>query len=148
VWLDALSTDNGLLVLCFWPSGIEDFDLPVATARPFSKFQEALQKRLPTTQNNNKSDAESISWDHQVLQKAKELGQVVKDQYISHDIEWESVDQFWNVMTKAGPWHAMRLKRGDEFVDELKDDVCAAFGDGPIVHRARARLLILRRQPS
>ena len=153
VWFDSLDEENGALVVCFWPSGIEDFETPSseeASPRPFSRFRQVVQQRLANENNGSKKEDDKkkdvASWDDQVLQKANELGTVVQDRYICHDIQWESVDQFWDAMTRSGPWHAMRLKRGDEFVDGLKDDVCAVFGgDGPVTHQARARLLVLRR---
>jgi SAM-dependent methyltransferase len=151
VWLEALSPDHGLLFVCFWPSSVEQFDddNETTTPRPFAKWSEVVSERLNNVpRNNNTKDADVLAWDDLVVQKAQELGAtIVRDEFISHIMKWEDADEFWNGMTRSGPWHAMRLNRGDDFVDSLKDEVCAAFGDGPFVHQARARLLVVRRGP-
>ena len=47
----------------------------------------------------------------------------------------------------AGPWHALRLKKGDDFVDGLRDDFLAPYAvDAPLVHDPTARVLCFRRK--
>ena len=50
-------------------------------------------------------------------------------------------------MTRSGPWHAQRLRRGDEFVDGLRSEFEAKYEAGqPIVHTPSARLIVVRRK--
>jgi hypothetical protein len=156
VWLDSLTPETGRLVICFWPSSVEEFeddppsDDDPPLARPFTKWREGLQKCLPDhlLAASAAHDKNKVAWDDVVVQKAGEMGAtVLRDEYVAHDLEWSSADEFWEAMTQSGPWHSMRLKRGDDFVDSLKQEICASFEGtgGPLVHRARARLIILRK---
>ena len=48
---------------------------------------------------------------------------------------------------RTGPWHALRLKKGDDFVDGLRDDFLAPYAvDAPLVHDPTARVLVFRRK--
>ena len=48
---------------------------------------------------------------------------------------------------RPGPWHALRLKKGDDFVDGLRDDFLAPYAvDAPLVHDPTARVLVFRRK--
>ncbi|EOD22733.1 hypothetical protein EMIHUDRAFT_195064 [Emiliania huxleyi CCMP1516] len=42
-----------------------------------------------------------------------------------HRIEWPCPAGMWEGMTRSGPWHAQRVRRGDAFVDGLRDDFLA-----------------------
>jgi SAM-dependent methyltransferase len=149
VWLDSLTPETGRLVICFWPSSVEEFeddppsDDDPPLARPFTKWREGLQKCLPDHLQavSAAHDKNKVAWDDVVVQKAGEMGAtVVQDEYVAHDLEWSSADEFWEAMTQSGPWHSMRLKQGNDFVDSLKQEVCASFEGtgGPLVHRACA----------
>lgn len=74
-------------------------------------------------------------------------GAVVADAGVTHEMTWPSVDEFWEGMTRAGPWYSRRLQQGDGAMDAAR----AAFGapgggfeDGgaPVRHAPRARLLV------
>ena len=53
----------------------------------------------------------------------------------------------FDAMTECGPWHALRLKKGDDFVDGLRDDFLAPYAvDAPLVHDPTARVLVSRRK--
>ena len=62
-----------------------------------------------------------------------------------HDIAWASAEECWEVMTRAGPWHATRMRRGDEFMEEVRSEFLAGLPEGQVVHRPSARLLVLQR---
>jgi hypothetical protein len=52
-------------------------------------------------------------------------------------------------MTRAGPWHAQRLRRGDAFVDGLREELLARLDvapGSPVTHSPNARMLVLRRK--
>jgi SAM-dependent methyltransferase len=158
VWIDALQPNNGILVVCFWPPSVEVTDTEDQTqavvvegekeTKPFTRWAEIVDKRVKDRPGARL--AKESNWDDQVLQAAKDAGAtVLKDTYLSHPIEWDNVDQFWNGMTRSGPWHAMRLTRGEDFVDSLKEEFCQGFSASkPIVHTARARILVLQRGSS
>jgi hypothetical protein len=90
--------------------------------------------------------------------------QVLADRFEQHPIHWTSAEACWDAMTRAGPWHAMRLRRGDAFVDGMRDDFITACGQlppgatgqssespqpgaPPLTHAPRARILVLRKPP-
>ena len=53
----------------------------------------------------------------------------------------------FDAMTECGPWYALRLKKGDDFVDGLRDDFLAPYAvDAPLVHDPTARVLVFRRK--
>ena len=53
----------------------------------------------------------------------------------------------FDAMTECGPGHALRLKKGDGFVDGLRDDFLAPYAvDAPLVHDPTARVLVFRRK--
>jgi SAM-dependent methyltransferase len=151
VWIEALQPNNGLLVVCFWPPDVEVIEDQVVgeedEAKPFTRWGEIVDKRL---KDRPRRLAKESNWGDQVIQAAKEAGAtLVKDTYLSHQIEWENIEQFWNGMTRSGPWHATRLTRGEDFVDSIKEEFCQGFSASkPIVHTARARMLVLQRGPS
>ena len=37
-------------------------------------------------------------------------------------MSWGSPEALFTTMSRAGPWHAIRLRRGDKSVDELGKD--------------------------
>ena len=66
-----------------------------------------------------------------------------------HRIEWPCPAGMWEGMTRSGPWHAQRVRRGDAFVDGLRDDFLAPYApQEPLAHNPAARLLVLRKRRS
>lgn len=162
-WLNSL-TNEGVMVLCFWPSSVEALD---DTPQPFRAWTHAVAKLLmehndyakksstpsrdknsgKSKQEDTKNNQSNIPWDDRVVSLARKEAHIVTDEFRVHEMEWSSKDEFWNAMTRAGPWNAARLKRGDEFVDSLQETVCSVFADNDnVVHKSRARLLVLRKK--
>jgi hypothetical protein len=49
-------------------------------------------------------------------------------------------------MSRGGPWHATRLRRGDAFMEEIKAEFLAVHPAGTTVsHNPKARLMVLRK---
>jgi SAM-dependent methyltransferase len=147
IWLESLCPETGLLIVCFWPSSIEEKNQKNSDkySRPFTMWSEIVKKKLNSDQQVS---ASLTPWDDIMVSKIKGIGgKLLMDQFVSHEIEWESFDEFWNGMTYSGPWRAMRLRRGDAFVDGLKDEYCESLNmtKDRLVHCARARVLVLCR---
>ena len=50
---------------------------------------------------------------------------------------------------RAVPWHAMRLRRGDEFVDWLGEELILKYPpETTLVHAFTARMIVARRVES
>ncbi|PNH10932.1 Protein tesmin/TSO1-like CXC 2 [Tetrabaena socialis] len=49
------------------------------------------------------------------------------DRLQRHKMEWESLDQFWQVMTEGGPWRARRLAQGDAAMADLRARFAAKY---------------------
>ena len=57
------------------------------------------------------------------------------------------MDQFLELIEKHVDVDALRLKKGDDFVDGLRDDFLAPYAvDAPLVHDPTARVLVFRRK--
>lgn len=127
---------GGVLTVLFWPRAVE---------------KEGPWRRLMDLTQAAAGGKPAEDWEAGLLQSAEEAGGVVVcDARISHSMEWESVDAFWEGMTRAGPWHSRRLQYGDEHMEELRAAFLQGYGpDGgrqPLQHAPEARLIVLRRQ--
>ena len=72
--------------------------------------------------------------------------EVLMDSALQHTMEWPDGDACFEAMSRGGPWHATRLRRGGEFMEILKRDFLAVHGPGvPLSHTPTARLMVLRR---
>ena len=74
-------------------------------------------------------------------------GEVLFAHPLKYRISWPNASEMFDAMTECGPWHALRLKKGDDFVDGLRDDFLAPYAvDAPLVHDPTARVLVFRRK--
>jgi hypothetical protein len=136
-WTKALAP-GGVLVACFWPPGMEKDG-------PWRHLIDAFPPQKRATEN----------WGDTVLENALQLGntEVILDTTIAHEMTWPSVHDFWERMTRDGPWYSRRVQLGDAYMDEAKKRFLLAgkySTDGaettPLKHRPVARLIVLRRQ--
>lgn len=74
-------------------------------------------------------------------------GEILEDRFINHEICWKDANALFEGMSRAGPWHAMRLRRGDEFVDQLGKELIAQYPatSTPLCHKFTARMFVVRR---
>lgn len=97
------------------------------------------------------------NWADSVLESALENHSsttVVLDTTITHEMSWPNADDFWEIMTRSGPWYSRRVQLGDAYMEEAKERFMAAGkysesgGESkmPLKHRPSARLIILRRE--
>jgi len=76
-------------------------------------------------------------------------GEIIDDRFITHDVRWRDGRDMFEGMSRAGPWHAMRLRRGDEFVDRLGEELIAKYPpETTLVHAFTARMIVARRVDS
>jgi hypothetical protein len=81
---------------------------------------------------------------------------IILDKQLIHEMSWPSVDDFWEKMTRSGPWYSRRVQFGDAYMEEAKKRFMAIgkyknddenFSSAvPLKHRPVARLIVLRRQ--
>ena len=139
-WVRGLSP-GGVAVVCFWPERAE------ATG-PWAVFEAALQADAPRAADA--ADA-AASWAEDVTGTASRFADMLRNELIAHEMAWPSADEFWEVMTRGGPWAARRLKLGDAHMDGLKARWLAAGGfdaRAPLAHSPCARHITLRRRRS
>jgi SAM-dependent methyltransferase len=128
----------GVAVICFWPSG------PVETLGPWQTYSELMLKRTGSSERKQTTG----SWDEQLAAAAEAAGaDVVVDTQPQHTMEWPDGEAIWEYMTRGGPWHYTRLRRGDAFMDDVKSEFLQIHPMGQVVrHAPRARLLVLRKR--
>jgi ubiquinone/menaquinone biosynthesis C-methylase UbiE len=131
---------GGIAVIVYWPRNVE-----VNKDGPFARFSTLVKEKLNIQTNTTAND--TVDWEDELVAAAQRAGaQVLHDETIASEIQWEDPDQFWNAMTRSGPWHRIRLTRGDEFVDGLKREYCSIYPtDRPVLHSPSARLLVFRK---
>uniref|UniRef100_A0A7S4MTJ5 Methyltransferase domain-containing protein n=1 Tax=Odontella aurita TaxID=265563 RepID=A0A7S4MTJ5_9STRA len=128
---------SGVAVVAYWPPGkVEDHG-------PWARWGDLIRRqsgKLPPP-------SEGSVWDENVADALKAAGMdMLEDCFVLHRIQWDNPAHFWEGMTQFGPWHAARLKKGDKFVDGLRDKFCSAFKpNSPIIHSPRARMLVFRK---
>jgi hypothetical protein len=98
------------------------------------------------TQNKDQEEP----WDTNLVNAISSAsGEILDDKYITHEIEWKDGRDMFNGMSMAGPWHAMRLRRGDEFVDQLGEELIAMYPPATtLIHKFTARLLVVQKKKS
>ena len=131
-WVASLAPE-GIAIVCFWPGSVEA-DGPWARWGSLLKSKVGSSKRGPD------------GWEAALIGAAEAVGgEVLEDRLIAHEMSWNSPTAFWEGMTRAGPWHAQRLRHSDEFVDGLREEFCEAFApDQPVTHSPHARMLVVR----
>jgi hypothetical protein len=134
-WTKALAPE-GILVACFWPPGMEK-------EGPWRHLIDAFPAQKRTKEN----------WDQTLLDNTLQLGniKVILDTHISHEMSWDNPEEFWERMTRDGPWHSRRLQLGDGYMAEAKERFMLAgkYNERrpePLIHRPAARLIVLRRE--
>lgn len=87
-------------------------------------------------------------WEGNLVGAAEAAGaEVLQDRVVRHEIEWADPPAMWDGMTRAGPWHAKRVRHGDAWVDGLREEWVASFPPAaPIKHTPAARMLVLARR--
>lgn len=134
-WLEELCP-GGVAVVVYWPPG------KVEERGPWARWGDLLRQKgnLPPPRQDG-------VWDDVIVDTLKAAGaEMLEDRFVTHVISWNDPAQFWNGMTRSGPWQAARLKRSDEFVDGLREEFCSAFEPSePLVHSPTARMLAFRR---
>lgn len=131
-WVGSLAP-GGIAIVCFWPGTVEDDG-------PWARFGSLLKSKVGSSKRG------PDGWEAALVGAAEAAGgEIVEDRFISHEISWDNPASFWEGMTRAGPWHAQRLRHSDDFVDGLREEFCAAFAsDEPVVHAPNARMLVVR----
>jgi hypothetical protein len=131
-WTGALMP-GGVLAVCFWPRAVE-------AEGPWRRLADISFPATP-----------QADWEQGIPSAALGQGaELLYDQRVAHEMAWPSVDAFWEGMTRAGPWHARRMQRGDAHMEELRQAFMRGYPDPvtPLVHAPNARLLALRRRPA
>mmetsp|Transcript_12298 Transcript_12298/g.26070 ORF Transcript_12298/g.26070 Transcript_12298/m.26070 type:complete len:321 (-) Transcript_12298:216-1178(-) len=138
-WIKVLQP-SGIGVVMYWSPSAPP--IPGEEDGPFERWSEILNKKL------GKEDEDNPPWDGDIAGAAEEAGSdILEDTYIVHSMEFANPGQFFDIMSRAGPWHAMRLRRGDEFVNDLGKEFQAMYPVGePLSNRFTARMLVLRRR--
>jgi len=138
-WVRALAP-GGVAVVVYWPmgAGVED-------SGPWKHWGRLLKAAL----GDGAARRGTAGWEDALAGAAEAAGAevLVNNERLPHRIEWPSPDAMWEGMTRSGPWHAQRERRGDEFVDGLREAFVAPYSPGePVAHRPAGRLLVLRRK--
>mmetsp|Transcript_20169 Transcript_20169/g.37697 ORF Transcript_20169/g.37697 Transcript_20169/m.37697 type:complete len:368 (-) Transcript_20169:626-1729(-) len=167
-WTNGLSNEGGVLVVCYWPQGATRADENDDKAQqqqtekndrlhPWTRFSDIIQAKLQqekessTTKNDQggKQHAKTAYWEDELIPAALSVPgtKLVQDSMLTHAIEWENAEDCFESMTRAGPLHALRLRRGDDFVDGLKQEFCAPYPPGQkLSNDFEARLIVILRQ--
>ncbi|KAL4519150.1 hypothetical protein Ndes2526B_g00247 [Nannochloris sp. 'desiccata'] len=138
-WTKALAP-GGILVACFWPPGMEK-------EGPWRQLIDTFPPQKKTTED----------WGSGVLEDVLRLcsTEVILDTSITHEMSWPSVEDFWERMTRDGPWYSRRVQLGDAYMAEAKkrfmslgkyDERNSEEMAMPLKHSPVARLIVLRRQ--
>ncbi len=129
---------GGVAVVCFWPpAGVE-------AEGPWATYANLVAARVGSSERKQAT----VTWDAQLPAAAEAAGaEVVLDAEPEHAMEWPDGDAIFEGMSRGGPWHATRLRRGDEFMEDIKREFLAVHPAGQIVrHTPHARLLVLRKK--
>jgi len=134
-WCNQGLAPGGLAIVCFWPSSVE-------AAGPWQRYGEMLKARLPPSSNSGSS-----KWELELGAACSAAGlEILCDEAVPNEIVWDSPQAFWEAMTRHGPWHAARLRRGDEFINAMREEFLRAYqADKPLAHNPAAHLLAVRR---
>ena len=138
-WLETLKS-GGLCVFIYWPP--DPPKLPGQESCPFELWRDLVKHKLGTRDKDQEEP-----WDTNLVNTISSVsGVFLADRYVTHDIEWKDGKDMFNGMSMAGPWHAMRLRRGDEFVDQLGEELIAMYPTATaLTHKFTARLIVVRK---
>jgi len=173
VWIQSLRV-GGVAVVLYWPPKVEEDNGPwsrwsqLVKAKLLQEKKDAENEKKLTTvaaaanppPSNKEESNKSVStdFDVQITKFLKEQQQdetkstisILQNCYKSHEMKWKNIDEFWTSMTHYGPWKSLRLKRGDDFVDGLRDEFINVMkkggkddDDDEMSHLPKARLLVL-----
>eukprot|EP00579_Thalassiosira_antarctica_P004675 CAMPEP_0201898550 /NCGR_PEP_ID=MMETSP0902-20130614/48685_1 /ASSEMBLY_ACC=CAM_ASM_000551 /TAXON_ID=420261 /ORGANISM="Thalassiosira antarctica, Strain CCMP982" /LENGTH=325 /DNA_ID=CAMNT_0048431741 /DNA_START=191 /DNA_END=1168 /DNA_ORIENTATION=- len=137
-WFNVMEP-GGICVFIYWPPSPPK--IPGEEDSPFHFWRELIKKKL------GKQDKED-PWDENIdAAVAAAGGEIIEDKFISHDICWKDARDLFDGMSRVGPWHAMRLRRGDDFVDELGKELQSLYPAGTcLCHKFTARMVVARRR--
>mmetsp|Transcript_15742 Transcript_15742/g.25442 ORF Transcript_15742/g.25442 Transcript_15742/m.25442 type:complete len:173 (-) Transcript_15742:252-770(-) len=141
-WLNVIEP-GGICVFIYWPPNSPK--IPGGDdANPFSLWGELVKRKL------GKQDKQD-QWDENIDKAIAAVGgEIVHDKFITHDICWKDSKDLFDGMSRAGPWHAMRLRHGDDFVDglgkELQSMLQLRYPSGEcLCHKFTARMIVAQR---
>ncbi len=135
-WLDRLGP-GGVCAFVYWPP----HPPKISADHPFELWGDLVRGELGT---QDKED----EWDGNIVAAMGDVAgiEIVDDRFITHDIRWKDGRDLFDGMSRAGPWHATRLRRGDEFVDRLGEELISRYPqDTALVHAFTARMIVARR---
>ncbi|KAL3803309.1 hypothetical protein ACHAW5_009769 [Stephanodiscus triporus] len=140
-WLDR-TEPGGICAFIYWPPHPPKIPGEEET-NPFELWGDLVRGKL------GKQDGEG-AWDENIEAAIRVAeGEIIDDRFITHDIRWKDGRDMFEGMSRAGPWHAMRLRRGDEFVDLLGEELIAKYPpETTLVHAFTARMIVARRVES
>ena len=144
-WLGSLGP-GGVCVMIYWPPRPPN----VSSDHPFELWEDLVKRKLGRRNNDAMREGEEdVAWDENIVDAINHVGgiEMIIDEYISHDIVWKDGRDMFEGMSKAGPWHAMRLKRGDEFVDMLGEVLISRYPPHEtLAHSFTARMIVARKK--
>eukprot|EP00547_Thalassionema_nitzschioides_P007799 CAMPEP_0194223478 /NCGR_PEP_ID=MMETSP0156-20130528/35253_1 /TAXON_ID=33649 /ORGANISM="Thalassionema nitzschioides, Strain L26-B" /LENGTH=325 /DNA_ID=CAMNT_0038954651 /DNA_START=191 /DNA_END=1168 /DNA_ORIENTATION=+ len=150
-WIQVLEPEGGIGVILYWPPDPPKID---ESSNIFDLWGDLVQAKLRNNGNNeiaaasSNDDDDVAPWDQMIAQVVKESGaDILQDEYVAHSIEFDNAKDLFDRMSRAGPWHALRLRRGDDFVDELGAELQAAYPNNKhLTLQTYARMLVIFRR--
>ncbi|GFR51263.1 hypothetical protein Agub_g13570 [Astrephomene gubernaculifera] len=126
---------GGLAVVVLWPTNVERSG-PWVTFDQVVLEKAAADAGLPPPAPDAAACSPRSEWEVQLTQPCvREVPgvELLTDRLVTHPIEWDSLNNFWQVMTEGGPWRARRLAQGEEVMSDLRNrffsKLIAACGD-------------------
>ncbi|KAL0018269.1 hypothetical protein WJX79_009042 [Trebouxia sp. C0005] len=140
-WVSTLAP-GGMLAVTFWPSQVEQ-------QGPWQRLADlSTNKPKASAKSSHKQSVKAIHWEEQLPEVAlKEGGMLLADEQPTFAMRWRSIEEFWQVMTEAGPWHARLLQMGNDHMALLRQQFMAGYPcpeHGPIEHFPHARLIMIQ----
>jgi hypothetical protein len=140
---------HGTGVLCYSPAARDARGLLLAAAGgvetegPWRTYSGLVAKRVGAQERKQPT----ATWEAGLAAAAEAGGaEVLLDTEPAHTMEWPDGDAIFEGMSRGGPWHATRMRRGDGFMEEIKADFLAVHPVGePVRHTPHARLLVFRK---
>ncbi|KDD72762.1 hypothetical protein H632_c2930p0 [Helicosporidium sp. ATCC 50920] len=126
-WAGAL-VPGGSAVVVFWPPVVE------------------MQGPWQVLTDLTLGSASQADWQTDIPERALCQGTVLQaDCLVQHAMHWASAKEFYDVMTRAGAWHARRMQYGDAHMAEVEAKFLTALSHSgsPLVHHPSARLIAL-----
>ena len=138
-WISVLQP-GGICVCIYWPPNPPK--IPGEEDGPFELWGNLVKRKLG---KQDKDDGRP--WDENIDRAVAAAGGIIiQDKFITHEICWDNANNMFEGMSRAGPWHALRLRRGDEFVNDLGKELQSLFPSGEsLCHKFTARMVIVRR---